>query len=165
MPSNLIKVAKDYDLNYHVSDHFIVDELICRCGCNQYVVNEQLLDSLEKLRAKACVELFNRLKCDPESISIHINSWCRCESHNEEIGGAKNSYHLISNGCLAVDLIIKNGKLIIEPKMYYWLAEQTLLFNGLGMYYNRIHVDVRPFEQYSRWIHRGNKDISLKDAQ
>ena len=165
MTSNLIKIAKESDLNIHVSEHFNVDEMICRCGCNQYVVNPYLLSCLEKLREKAKIELYNRLQYNPELTSIHVNSWCRCDKHNEEIGGAKNSYHLISNGCLAVDLIVKNNGIIIPALTTYWLAEQTLLFNGLGIYCNRIHVDVRPFDKYSRWIHRGNKEITLKDAQ
>ena len=66
---------------------------------------------------------------------IEINSGFRTEQHNQEVGGVKNSSHLIG---LAADLKIKNGK--ERFKLVKLLIKHG--FNRIGLAKTFIHVDI-----------------------
>jgi uncharacterized protein YcbK (DUF882 family) len=83
-------------------------------------VDERLIASLEELR---------ELSGGP----IYVNSGYRCPAHNRAVGGSENSYHVKG---MAVDIRSK----VAELACYVRLIPA---FKGVGLYRNRIHVDIR----------------------
>jgi zinc D-Ala-D-Ala carboxypeptidase len=68
------------------SQHFSFHEFACKCGgryaaCQRVWVIHELLDTLEKVR----VEFY------PEGLTVV--SGCRCQGHNDAVGGATSSQH------------------------------------------------------------------------
>ena len=108
--------------NIKVSPHFSLQEVSCRCGCNYAVIDCELINKLEALRA-----IFNK--------PINVSSWCRCLQYNKSVGGVSNSQHLTGK---AADIVIKG----ISPSR---VAEAALKvgFKGVGIYKTFTHVDVR----------------------
>jgi uncharacterized protein YcbK (DUF882 family) len=134
-----------------LSKHFSEDELRCRCGrnCLTYVTPE-LINALEELR-----ELVRQ--------PITITSGYRCINNNAEVGGGKNSMHLVGK---AADLKIKNFSV---AQMYEAALQIEAFFNGgIGVYPTDgfIHVDVR--QGKARWgrIGKGKKAkyVSIDEA-
>ena len=80
-----------------------------------------------------------RTKCGEPLI---INSGYRCETHNANIGGAKNSYHTLGD---AADVATPLG---ITPEKLAEYAEQAGA-DGIGIYPWGVHVDVRGYA--ARW--------------
>lgn len=107
-----------------LSANFSKSEFACKCGCGLDNVSPKLIDSLEKLR-----ELARK--------PIHINSGVRCVEHNKEIGGEKNSKHLLGQ---AADVRI--GRM--SPLQVFILAEQIPAFKqgGRGIYDTFTHLDI-----------------------
>ena len=83
----------------------------------------------------AKLELVRLFLNDP----IIINSGYRCEVHNKNVGGAKNSLHLKGK---AVDIKARNQKELIR------IVEKVFTNGGIGYYNSFIHVDVG---QKRRW--------------
>ena len=110
-----------------LTQHFKKSELSCKCGCNQLQINMQLLYALEVLR---------RILGKP----IIINSGYRCPKHNAKIGGVTNSQHVLGT---AADIRVPG----MTPQEVYMVAKY--LFDGLGVYDNFLHVDVRGTK--ARW--------------
>lgn len=77
---------------------------------------------------------------DSKEIGIKITSGHRCESHNRHIGGAKDSKHILG---IAVDCKVTNLQNPRYDKLVM-VAHGHLGFTGLGVYVNRMHLDVRP---------------------
>lgn len=123
------------------STHFTREELQCRhCGrCN---VSQRLLDALEQLRTLA-------------GVPIHINDACRCWQHNKEVGGVSSSQHLVTDAdghdreCLAADIVI--GALTVAQMTELARQVPAIQRGGIGVYPNRIHVDVRLGARPARW--------------
>lgn len=61
--------------------NFTVKELMCPCGCGQFIVQDHFFRRLAAARIIADTE-------------FKITSWCRCASHNAHVGGSERSYHL-----------------------------------------------------------------------
>lgn len=116
-----------------MSEHFSEDECVCPC-CSRFLVNDKLIEELEHIR---------HILGDFPMI---INSWCRCQQHNEYVGGASNSKHLFINGCMAVDFYVK--KLSFDT-IYEKLDKEYAGKYGIGIYKNHIHFDIR--NSYARW--------------
>jgi len=118
-----------------LSEHFDREEFACRCGCgfglDPYDVDLELVAALEMLR-----ELVG--------VPIHINSGCRCKSHNRRVGGAKNSRHMVGD---AADIHCKG----VLPFRLASLAKKVPAFNdgGIGIYEHWVHVDTR--DGKARW--------------
>lgn len=75
-----------------VSAHFSFSEFACQChgkysDCPRIWVKRELLVSLEMLRTRFY----------PGGLSIV--SGCRCNAHNEAVGGVANSQHLLGSAC------------------------------------------------------------------
>ena len=120
--------------NVQLTDHFHLKEFECPCGaCKYTLVDLDHVDRLEKLR-----KIFNR--------SITISSGFRCGEHNKEVGGAKNSQHLLG---IATDISIPNA----TPWEVY--CASTPIFDGVGIYDDFVHVDSRSEE--ARWDIRTRK--------
>jgi len=79
--------------------------------------------------------------------AIHINSAYRSKTHNQLIGGVKNSQHTKGT---AADIVSRNH----SPKELYNIIESLIERNkisegGLGLYKSFVHYDVRGIK--ARW--------------
>lgn len=112
-----------------VSEHFVSTEFDCHGSgcCSQTVVNEKLIEYLEKIRSH-----FNA--------PITITSPYRCPTHNARIGGAVGSRH--SKGD-AADIVVKG----VAPRDVAKYAESIGIM-GIGLYETSsdghfVHIDTR----------------------
>lgn len=107
------------------SKHFSKNELKCP-HCDECDMDHDFMAMLEESR-----ELYDA--------PIHLNSAYRCEQHNKDVGGVRNSAHCRGN---AVDISI-NG----ENAFYLLDIVFTFGFTGIGIkqhgeYKDRfIHID------------------------
>ena len=107
-----------------LSEHFHRVEFACKCGCNFDTVDIELIKVLEKIR-----QHFNK--------PVHINSGCRCPSHNAKEGGSKNSQHLYGR---AADFFIPG----VEPiEIAKYVDSKWPNRFGLGIYISWVHIDSR----------------------
>jgi uncharacterized protein YcbK (DUF882 family) len=125
-----------------LAKNFSKSEFECKCGCempNNVLENIKLVaEQLQIVRSK-----LNK--------PIKINSAYRCESHNESIGGSKNSQHLLG---LASDIVVESST---PNKLFIFLNKLMALniinLGGLGQYNTFTHIDFRGF--IARWDNRG----------
>lgn len=75
-------------------------------------------------------------------VPVRINSGCRCEAHNEAVGGSKHSMHLIGR---AADFTVDG-----VPSRLVRAFANSLGVPGLGKYDDFVHIDTRT-GQLSRW--------------
>lgn len=111
-----------------IETHFTLAEFACPC-CGDCKIYKELVVKLELLRA----ELGGR--------PVHINSGWRCPEHNARVGGVSNSQHLLGK---AADIVVPG----VSPEKVAEGAEKVG-FNGIGIYKNFTHVDIR--ERPARW--------------
>lgn len=115
-------------------EYFTREEFRCKCGgkyCNGFPVEpvEATVRALDALRRKL-------------GVPLTVTSGIRCENHNANCGGVKNSQHKTG---LAADL-----HSTLSPETMYRAAEEVLgNSGGLGLYDWGIHVDTRAWK--SRW--------------
>ena len=111
--------------NFKIAENFNLREFICTHPEHDHViVYPELVEKLQKLR---------NLLDNP----IYINSAYRCPERNKQVGGAENSQHKKGK---AVDFILDNHLYNVNE-----IAEMAteIGFNGIGLYNNFIHVDIR----------------------
>jgi uncharacterized protein YcbK (DUF882 family) len=118
----------------YIKGHFKRSEFSCKCGCGFSSMDAELLEVLEDVRAH-----FNS--------PIKINSGCRCQKHNKEIGGAETSMHTKGMACDFVVLNLNNQDPVAD-----YLENKYQDKYGIGRYVGRTHVDVR--EGKARWDNR-----------
>jgi uncharacterized protein YcbK (DUF882 family) len=113
-----------------ISKHFSEDELACRCGCGQMIVDVPLIGILEGIRAR-----FLR--------PITVYSGNRCPAHNADCGGVGDSQHLYGK---AADISVSG----IDLDSIARAAEQVGA-DGIGIYRGQgfVHVDSRG--EMARW--------------
>lgn len=118
----------------HLSPNFTRDEFACRCGCGFDKVSPELVAALQLLRSK-----LNR--------PITISSGCRCKKYNAsaQVGGSKNSQHLLGT---AVDIVVEG----LTTTRVAQVAETIPAFanGGIGVYSTWVHLDVR--HGRARWF-------------
>lgn len=110
----------------NLSEHFQDIEFACHhCG--------QTTEMHPKL-----IELLEELRDSIGGIPLHINSGYRCPTHNYNVGGVKNSQHVLGT---AADVAVPMGMTFDD---FQWYVSQ-LPFDGIGLYPHQdfIHVDVR----------------------
>lgn len=113
-----------------ISKDFNRSEFECSCGCGFKTVDVELINVLQILR-------------DAFKASITINSACRCEKHNKEIGGSKNSKH--KQG-IAADIVVDG----VSPEVIYKHLDDIYHNKyGLGNYLTFTHIDSR--SKKARW--------------
>lgn len=123
-----------------LSDHFSRSEFACHCGCGFDDVNPNLVALLEEIRRIS--NIYYRIKKERRII---INSGCRCKSHNEKVGGVKQSLHLEGK---AADIKIVGlkwfGTLRIVNIIFMSNSPSVSKLGGVGIYpsKNFIHIDV-----------------------
>ena len=103
--------------------HFSSTEFMCPCGCGRADVQPELIAALEELRAKV-------------GKPIHITSGFRCPFHNADVGGARNSQHILGR---AADITVKG----MFGRELYEIARTVQAFKGFGQGKNYLHVDIR----------------------
>lgn len=118
-------------MDWHIKPipHFTLEEMRCRCGCNLVILDEDLLDALDKVR-------------DMYGLPVIVNSMVRCKTHNTAVGGVANSYHL--NG-RAVDVRPVRGGSIIGLD-----AVCSVVFPFVKRYDTFLHCDVRGERPFTR---------------
>jgi uncharacterized protein YcbK (DUF882 family) len=119
----------------NLSPHFKESEFTCHCGCGDSSVSPKLIALLELIRDKSGEK------------AVTIVSGKRCKKHNEAVGGAKNSQHVLGD---AADIRISG----IEPRDVGELvrgihARNLAHIGGIGQYKTFVHVDVR--DGLARW--------------
>lgn len=119
-----------------LSEHFSVDEWACKgtnC-CNHSCPDPsfKLMMGLEALRTRTLQGV------------LRINCGYRCTRHNTEVGGAPESYHPRN---MAADVSSPG----MSGKQLALQAENVDAFRhgGIGIYPDRIHVDIGPMR---RWV-------------
>ncbi|BCL59982.1 hypothetical protein DGMP_06750 [Desulfomarina profundi] len=115
-----------------ISKNFSRREFACHCGCGFDTVDAELLHLLQTdIR-----DYYNQ--------PVTILSGCRCFQHNLNTpGAASDSRHMEAK---AADIIVCS----VSPRaLYHYLDRKYKKKYGLGLYLDRIHVDVRPFR--ARW--------------
>ena len=116
-----------------LSSHFSSSEFACRCGCGFRSVSPDLISRLELLRSH-----FGR--------PVKINSGCRCENHNRNIGGSSSSQHILGT---AADIVVQH---VHADQVADWLENEYHDSCGIGRYKGRTHFDVR--DNNARWDNR-----------
>ena len=81
---------------------------------------------------------------------VTINSGYRCQKHNKNVGGAKNSRH--TQG-MAADIVVKGAK----PKEVAKFAE-TIGIRGIGLYNTFVHIDTRT----TKFFWQGHEQKAVK---
>lgn len=124
-----------------VSAHFCSTEFDChgRGCCTQTIVDERLIEFLEKIR-----EHFNA--------PITVTSSYRCPSHNSSVGGAQRSQHRAGN---AADIVVKG----VAPREVAKYAESIGVL-GIGLYETSkdgffVHIDTREYKAF--WYGQAQK--------
>jgi uncharacterized protein YcbK (DUF882 family) len=107
--------------------YFTENELRCKCGCGELAINDLFIARMEALREYL-------------GFPFIVNSYFRCEKHNKNIGGAKNSYHLKGQ---AMDIKAKG----IEALKLIESA-RDFAFAGIIIYKTFIHLDIRENKIY-----------------
>ena len=116
-----------------LSKHFDSEEFDCHC-CNQG--GDEMSPVL--------IELLEQLRADCGGYPLFINSGYRCSAHNAEVGGVKNSQHVLKT---AAD--VARPYELTYDEFYHACLECKLEdgrhFDGVGYYRddNFVHVDVR----------------------
>lgn len=115
------------NLDENLSANFKRREFACKCGCGFAEPEGRLVEALQTLR-----DLLER--------PIIINSDCRCERHNAEVGGVAGSQHTLG---IAADIKVND----LTVKQVAEAAEKIPAFEngGIGTYPSKgfVHVDVR----------------------
>jgi len=84
---------------------------------------------------------------DALGLPIHINSGYRSPSYNREVGGAKNSQHLLGK---AGDITVKGyNPFDIKSKIEGLIKQGKMKNGGIGLYNTFVHYDVRDYA--ARW--------------
>jgi uncharacterized protein YcbK (DUF882 family) len=113
-----------------LSANFSEREFFCR-HCNTLPpggMDRRLIEVLQRIR-------------DHYGVPVTINSGYRCPVHNANVGGARNSQHLLGT---AADFVVRG----ISPAQVFRDLD-PLWPGGLGRYNNFTHVDVRATR--TRW--------------
>lgn len=113
-----------------LSEYFSLSEFACPC-CGRVKVSEKFVELVARLHE------LRKVLGKP----IKITSAYRCSDHNEEVGGAAQSQHLLG---AAADIIVSG----VKPSEVAEQAERVG-FRGIGVYSTFTHVDVR--EKPAKW--------------
>lgn len=119
-------LAKDGETN--LTTNFKVKEFKCNDGSDEIKIDSKLVNYLQQIR-------------DWAGKAVTINSGYRTESYNEQIGGAKNSYHVKGQ---AADIVV-SGKTPLEVAR----KAEDLGMLGIIKYSSFVHVDTRTTKYFS----------------
>jgi hypothetical protein len=133
----------------NITKNFTEKELFSKSpdAPDSHELNELVINALQIIR-----DYYNE--------PVIVNSTYRTEKHNASIGGAKTSQHLIGT---AIDGSFKNtatlekfyAEIESEGELYKLLRSAGV--NGIGLYDNFFHIDVRPETKAAFWDNRKKK--------
>ena len=107
----------------HNISNFTPQEFYCNCGCNELLLDTDLIKYLQYLRTEL-------------DIPLKINSGYRCIAHNTAISGSVDSQHTKGK---AVDISCVNSTF-----WYKILTSSSIKnFKGIGLHKQFIHLDTR----------------------
>lgn len=107
----------------NITSNFTSEEMACPC-CKRCDMNPEFMNKLQKFR-------------DLLGFPVQIDSGFRCERHNQDIGGVKNSQHLVGK---AADISYRH----LPADQRCLLISQALVnFDGIGLGKTFIHIDCR----------------------
>ncbi len=113
-----------------LSLNFFRKEFECPCGCGFDTVDAELIKVLQDLR-------------DAFGKGVRINSGCRCNEYNKQIGGSKKSQHVLGR---AADIAVNDTP---PSAVYEYLNSKYPNLYGLGKYSSFVHIDTR--KSKARW--------------
>ena len=123
-----------------LSPHFRVREFACRDGSDLVKIDTDLVELLERIRAAA-------------GGAVTISSGYRTASHNQKVGGARYSQHLLGT---AADIVVSGaGPLLVGQMAEYYLGSR----GGIGVYQTFTHVDTRSGK--ARWDQRSGREVAV----
>jgi hypothetical protein len=116
--------------SFQVVDHLHSDEIKCKCNhetCHYTIVAGETISKFEELR-----EMHGK--------PIRINSFYRCQKHNEEVGGVSHSSHTTG---LSFD--VDTSRMANEEKEDFVFLARSI-FDYVKVYANFIHCQLNPTE-------------------
>lgn len=127
-----------------ITKNFSHSEFLCECGCGFGLQDVRLAVVLQRLR-----DHLNRIY--EEGAYITISGPERCAKHNKEEGGAEHSKHIEGIAC-DFKAYTKDKKLISSDIVYEILNSWYPDTFGIGLYWNRVHLDTRVKKARSQQI-------------
>ena len=118
-----------------ISADFYQSELECHCGCGYSYLRGDILYKLQLARTMA-------------DFPFNVSSWCRCPTHNKDVGGSDTSSHLDG---WAID--IDEDDLKQRIRMMYFLVRAGFARVGVGIKQNLVHVDDDPSKPSAIWFY------------
>lgn len=115
-----------------ISSHFYMNEVACR-DRNRTLPTGAALASAERV-----AELMERIRQFFGNLPITVNSWYRTPEYNKQVGGAKNSQHVLGR---AVDFTVQ-GIRPAEVQKRLATVVRELGIGGLGCYPTFTHIDL-----------------------
>ena len=114
---------------YDFAPHFTEEEFRCPCGCKTLNPNQGFLERLERARNRA-------------EIAFPVESGCRCDEHNADVGGVDSSSHKAdeTTESHAADISVRASR----PRAKILTALRAVGFNRIGLAKTFIHVDNDP---------------------
>ena len=129
--------------NRRLSPNFIASEFFCHCKkCDPQIIDmdlvvtlQQYRDQLNKLASMGYIQKID----DKKDIGISLNRGYSCEKHNASIPNAEpDSQHLKGTAGDITFTNIKNPNMMKLAMIAYKVG-----FTGIGVYDDRLHVDLR----------------------
>lgn len=109
------------------SPFFKPEEFSCNCNYDDCIESENFMD-------ERFLELIFKIRASTD-IPMVITSAYRCNRHNRQVGGVKNSYH--TKG-LAIDVRVT------DSYQRYELVEAAIAHGlSVGVYRNFLHLELR----------------------
>lgn len=114
-----------------IPTHFIEKEIACPC-CGFLIVDTRFLEMMYALRT-----LYNR--------PLNINSWCRCEKHNKEVGSISQNH--IKGKAADIECLDSWHRQILLKDII------AVGFKRIGIHEKMIHVDIMELPS-AVWIYK-----------
>lgn len=108
-----------------LSRNFDRSEFACQCGCGFDRVEPDFITMLQQVR-------------DALGVPVRVNSGCRCQQHNDDVGGVPHSAHMRGR---AADIAVWDSE-------YRWQLVSHALevgFKRIGIGKTFVHLDNDPF--------------------
>jgi len=123
-----------------LTKNFSWSEFECKCGCGLRLISPFIVDQLQEVR-------------NQYGKPIKINSGVRCEKHNKEEGGAKDSEHLPQIAAAGfgqgIDIACETS-----GERYELLPLVLLKFPRVGIGDDFLHIGVKPTKaQGVAWLY------------
>ncbi len=108
-----------------MAKYFNDKEFACQCGCGKQNIDPKLVEALDWVR-------------EISGFPFVVTSGCRCNEHNERIGGATYSPHMeqADGFCHGVDIRVRNS-----TERFLFISSALTRFDRIGIGRDFIHLD------------------------